>query len=379
MNRIIAPLVIFAAGAVGASGAAFAQQSGGGSGVTFYGVADGFLQSARGATTLNRVQSGGLSGSRFGMRGSEDLGDGLRGIFTLEAGINLDDGTFGQGGIAFGRQAFVGLQGGFGQLTLGRQYSSAYFASNDFSAFGNNPYGASTGLIGGFAGGYEPVRGASATATPPASGATGNGSPTRVNNSVRYETPSFGGLRAGALYGFGEAADSNSQRLVDLYARYSAGPIDAMISHVDDQTLAVSPTTPGTDVSVSTIAGGYTIGPVRLLAGYMDVNDRRVANQDGKGYWVGGEYRLDSRNLVRLQYVDNNPNGADNNSRALGLGYQYDFSRRTAFYSSLTQFRNETNAGSGGLGRWHSSLPTGLTAVGDNDVTELAIGLRHSF
>jgi predicted porin len=140
MNRIIAPLVVFAAGAVGASGAAFAQQqSGGGSGITFYGVADGFLQSARGATTLNRLQSGGLSGSRFGLRGSEDLGDGLRGIFTLEAGINLDDGTFGQGGIAFGRQAFAGLQGGFGQLTLGRQYSSAYFASNASARLATTP------------------------------------------------------------------------------------------------------------------------------------------------------------------------------------------------------------------------------------------------
>jgi predicted porin len=358
MNRIITPLFVFAAGAVAFSAPALAQQSssGGGSGVTFYGVADGFVQNARGATNLNRLQSGGLSGSRFGLRGSEDLGGGLRGIFALEAGINLDDGTFGQGGVAFGRQAFVGLQGGFGQLSLGRQYSSAYFASNDFSAFGNNPYGASTGLIGGFAGGYEPTRGASSTATPPAAGATGNGSPTRVNNSVRYETPSFGGLRAGALYGFGEAAGSNSQRLVDLYARYTAGPLDAMLSLVDDQTLPVSATNPGTDVRVSSVAGGYTIGPMRLLAGYMDVNDRRAANLDGTGYWVGGEYRFGT-NLLRLQYVDNSPEGSDNGSRALGVGYQYDFSRRTAFYSSLTQFRNETNAGSGGAAGTPACLP----------------------
>ncbi|MGL4573437.1 MAG: porin [Burkholderiaceae bacterium] len=375
MNRMISPLVLSLATAF--AGSAHAQSSGG-TNVTFYGVADGFVQNARGATNLNRLQSGGLSGSRFGLRGSEDLGGGLRGLFTLEAGINLDDGTFGQGGIAFGRQAFVGLQGGFGQLTLGRQYSSAYFASNDFSAFGNNPYGASTGLIGGFAGGYEPTRGAGSTATPPAAGATGNGSPTRVNNSLKYETPSFGGLRAGALYGFGEAAGSNSQRLVDVYARYSAGPLDAMVSLVDDQTLPVSATNLGTDVQVASIAGAYTFGLARVLAGYMDVNDRRVDNLDGKGFWVGGEYRFGT-NLVRLQYVDNNPEGSDNGSKALGVGYQYDFSRRTAFYSSLTQFRNETNAGSGGLGRWHSSLPTGLTAVGDNDVTELAIGVRHTF
>lgn len=379
MKRMISPLAVLVAGTTFAGGAAFAQQSGG-SNVTFYGVADAFVQSARGDASINRLQSGGLSGSRFGLRGSEDLGDGLRGLFTLEAGINLDDGTFGQGGIAFGRQAFVGLQGGFGQLTLGRQYSSAYFASNDFSAFGNNPYGASTALIGGFGGGYEPVRGAGATAVPPAAGATGNGSPTRVNNSVKYETPSLGGLRVGGLYGFGESSQgANSQRLFDVYARYTAGPLDAIVSYINDRTVDVSATVEGTDMRVTTVAGGYTFGPVRLLAGYLSASDNRAANQDGRGYWVGGEYRLNTNNLVRLQFVDNNPEGEDNGSRALGLGYQYDFSRRTAFYSSVTRFRNETNAGSAGLGRWNAAIPAGLTVAGNNDITEFVAGIRHTF
>jgi predicted porin len=377
MKQIISPLVLSMATAF--AGSAYAQQSGGNN-VTFYGVADAFVQSARSDASLNRLQSGGLSGSRFGLRGSEDLGDGLRGIFTLEAGINLDDGTFGQGGIAFGRQAFVGLQGGFGQLTLGRQYGSVYFVSNDFSAFGNNPYGASTALIGGFGGGYEPVRGAGATAVPPAAGATGNGSPTRVNNSVKYETPSLGGLRAGALYGFGESTQgANNQRLFDVYARYTAGPFDAMVSYINDRTVDVSATVEGTDMRITSIAGGYTIGPVRVLAGYLDAKDKRAAALDGKGYWVGGEYRLNTNNLVRLQYVDNNPEGSDNNSRALGLGYQYDFSRRTAFYTSVTRFRNEDNAGSSGLGRWNAGLPAGLTVAGNNDITEFVAGVRHSF
>ena len=118
-------------------------------------MADAFLQVADGDETLTRLQSGGLNGSRLGFRGVEDLGGGLRALFTLEHGINLDDGSVGQSGVFWGRQVFVGLGSSTaGQLTLGRQYSSLYSASVDFSAFTNGSYGASTAVIGGF-GGYE--------------------------------------------------------------------------------------------------------------------------------------------------------------------------------------------------------------------------------
>jgi len=347
------------------------------SSVTMYGIVDTFVQGARAEGSLSRVQSGGLSGSRLGFRGTDDLGSGLYGIYTLEAGINTDDGSSGQGGTLFGRQVFVGLKSdGFGQFTLGRQYSSIYAAATDFSAFSNNIAGPSTAVIGGFAGGYEPVRGASATATPPAAGATGNGGPARVNNSVRYESPSFAGLRGGALYGFGEVAGATSaQRLVDLFVRYAAGPVDAIVSHVNDRAQGLIPT----DVATTTVATAVAIGDAHVFAGFMNVNDRRVENLDGRGYWLGGDYRI-AKHLVRAQYVVNDPRtGNDNETRAFGVGYQYDFSRRTAFYSSLTRFDNQANAGVGGLGRWNATVPTGLTSTSKNDITELVAGLRHTF
>jgi predicted porin len=385
MNRVASTMLLALSAGVFAGGAQ-AQQAASGAGgtsVTLYGVLDGYVQLGRSANNLNRLQSGGLSGSRLGFRGTEDLGGGLRGFFILEAGLNSDDGSSGQGGLAFGRQSVLGLQGAFGQVSLGRQYSSAYTAANDFSVFGNNPYGPSTGLIGGFAGGYEPTRGASSTAVAPATGATGNGSPTRVNNSIKYETPALGGFRVGAMYGAGEnlseSSNSNDQRLVDAYLRWNAGAFDAIVSYIDDKTLPTPAGLEGTNVKVGSVAAGMNLGPVRVVAGYMDVNDKRIDNQDGKGYWVGSEFRLSSGNLIRLQYVENNPEGEDNKSRALGLGYQYDFSRRTAFYTAVTRFRNETNAGATGLGRWHSTLPTGLTVAGDSDITEFVAGVRHSF
>lgn len=349
--------------ALAAAGTAGAQT--GSSNVTLYGIVDAYVQSARGAETLHRVQSGGLSGSRFGIRGSEDLGGGLQGIFTLESGINIDDGTSGQGTF-WGRQAFVGLDSRYGKLTLGRQYGSLFALSSEFSQFTNGPIGASTAVIGGF-GGYEPVRGNGADGT-----ATGNSGPARINNSVKYETPSFGGLRLGAVGGFGEVAGGTSDtRLVDLYGRYKNGPVDLMVSFVDDRVEA-------SDLEVRTLsaAAAYTIGSYRVNAGVIDVDDRAAAAAEGQGWWVGGDYRL-GRNLFKLQYVASKAKGLDEGkTEALGLGYQYDLSKRTSFYSTLTRFRNE---GATYGNRWASAMPAALTTASDRHITEVVAGIRHVF
>jgi predicted porin len=348
--------------ALAASAAATAQTTT--SSVTVYGVADAYLQYADGANRLTRTQSGGLAGSRFGLRGTEDLGGGLRGLFTLESGVNLDDGTNGQGAF-WGRQAYVGLGStDYGQLTLGRQYGSTYALSGDFSEFANGTYGASTAVIGGF-GGYEPVRGST-------SSATGNGGPARVNNSVKLESASFGGLRVGALWGMGEVSgNTRGNRVADIYARYSAGPIDAMVSFVDDKADAT-----GLDVRTTSGAAAYSFGAARVTGGVMSVNDRTAVDADGQGYWVGTDYRYGTH-LLKAQYVQNKAkNVAEGKTQALGLGYQYDFSKRTAFYSSVTRFKNE---GTGYANRWASTLPTSLTSTTDRDITEVVAGVRHSF
>lgn len=367
--------------ALGAALAAFgvqAQTSNGSSSVTIYGVVDAYLQSVRGDSTLHRVQSGGLSSSRFGLRGTEDLGSGLKAFYTLEAGFNADDGTSANGGTLFGRQVFVGLGSErLGQISLGRQYSSVWYASNNYSAFGNSNAGPNTGLIGGFAGGYEPVRGASnGSVAPPASGATGNGGPARVNNSVRYESPEFHGFRAGVLYGAGEVAGATSdQRLIDLFVRYSAGTVDVIASRITDKTTGAI----GTDATTTTLATKIAVGRGNVYAGFLNVDDGRAANEDGRGYWLGGDYRLGAH-LVRAQYIANDPRrGSDNKTQGFGVGYQFDISKRTSVYGALARYANQSNAGTNGLGRWTSSVPAGLTSAGSNDISELAAGIRHSF
>ena len=78
----------------------------------------------------NKITSGAQSGTRLGFKGKEDLGNGLNALFVLETGIAADAGGFNQANKAFGRQSFLGLQGDFGTLTLGRQYTSYFLTLN---------------------------------------------------------------------------------------------------------------------------------------------------------------------------------------------------------------------------------------------------------
>src|SRR5271156_4107576 len=113
---------LLAAGILGVcAGAAHAQSS-----VTLYGIVDEgltFTQNSHGQRQYSMV-SGEIQASRWGLRGTEDLGGGMKAVFVLENGMDLSSGKLGQGGLEFGRQAFVGLGTTYGTVTLGRQYAS---------------------------------------------------------------------------------------------------------------------------------------------------------------------------------------------------------------------------------------------------------------
>ena len=325
--------------------AAFAQSS-----VTIYGIIDLDGQYVSGAQKVVRVTSGGLSGSRIGFKGTEDLGSGLFVDFVLEGGLNADVGSSAQGGALFGRQAFGALRStAFGTVSAGRQYSSIYTITGEFSAFSNTNVGPTTAALGGYAGGYEPVQGGSgsATAVTNATGESLNGGPARVNNSVRYTANGF----------------------------------DAMLGIVSDKAAGA---TPATSANVNTIllAASYAFDAFRVEGGYLKGDDKRAIastlQHDGRGFWLGGDYRI-GQSLIKAQWVnnkiDNNAVGAkDAKLNAFGLGYQFDFSKRTSLYTSATRFQNTGD----GLGRFNSSI-SGLTTTTDKNLTEIALGVRHSF
>ena len=165
------------------------------------------------------------------------------------------------------------------------------------------------------------------------------------------------------------AGQTTKTRLADVYGRYTEGPFDAMVSWVDDRIAGTL------DVRTASAAAAYRFGDWRVLGGVIDVDDRLATNADGQGWWVGGDWRT-GLHLVRAQYLVNKQKNGDGKTQALGAGYQYDFSKRTALYTSLTHFKNE---GAGYANRMAASLPAGLTTASDRDITELAAGIRHTF
>ena len=134
---------LVALAALASVGAAFAQST-----VTLYGRVDvalmyieqkttTLLQGTQKTATGNpgfAVNSAGLTGSRWGLKGSEDLGGGLKAIFQLESGFTVDTGGSGQGGLLFGRQAYGGFEGNWGTFTVGRQYSPLDTVWGNFDA-----------------------------------------------------------------------------------------------------------------------------------------------------------------------------------------------------------------------------------------------------
>ncbi|SOE97000.1 Outer membrane protein (porin) [Burkholderia sp. D7] len=179
MRRIIAVSVLAAATQLGGWCTSAQAQS-----VVLYGLADTGVEYIHNANPAGQsvVRMQGLTGelpSRWGLKGSEPLGDGYKAIFTLESGFNAGTGTLGQGGRLFGRQAFVGLDGPLGALTFGRQYTMVAWGSLNADFIGPGIYG-----IDSFDSGFEVPR---------------------SDNTVAYRK-SFNGLTVGASYSFGRDA-----------------------------------------------------------------------------------------------------------------------------------------------------------------------------
>jgi predicted porin len=180
------------------AGAAHAQSS-----VTLYGVVgDGFnFTSNVGGHSAYQLANGNVENSRWGLRGTEDLGGGYKAIFKLENGFNVNTGALGQGGREFGRQAYVGLASDqYGTVTFGRQYDPTIDLFSVFTAGGS--------YMG-------------AIATHPLDN-DNTGLDFRVNNSVKYVMPSYRGLTAEGMYAFSNNAGGFADnRLYSAGIRYS--------------------------------------------------------------------------------------------------------------------------------------------------------------
>ncbi|VWB30951.1 porin [Burkholderia lata] len=218
------------------------------SSVTLYGTIDdgvNYVSNEKGAKAVQMV-SGTAPGNRLGFKGSEDLGGGMRAIFTIENGYDSNTGKLGQGGLMFGRQAFVGLSSDYGTVTLGRQYDELSGEYLGLLEAGDN----FTGYLGAHAADVDNLN-----------------DTYRINNSIKYMTPDYHGFSAAALYGFGGVAgDMAANRVISVGASYHQGGFSAAAAYekVNNPGVAVlgatsnpSPNAAFTTALTTPIWGGY--------------------------------------------------------------------------------------------------------------------------
>lgn len=319
--------------------------------VTLYGQVDaGFMyDKTDGQSAINGIESGLLGASRFGLRGTEDLGNGLKANFRLENGFNVDDGT---DGVFFDRAAWVGLSGGFGEVRLGLQDSLGF---NWFR-----------GAINPFGNAYR--QGQSATVF------NVGGSANRFNNSVFYFSPKFNGFDFGAGYSFNSrgnesATTANNNDAFSLGLRYNQGPLLAVVTYEQEDYNASNPAL-NSSVKNLQIGATYNFNVVKLHAGFGLLKDAgyNSAAEDQKSYLLGVSAPLGAgKVMATYQRVDNanvNRGRRDTATDGWALAYTYGLSKRTTAYAMFNQYNDvAVNARTGGLA----------------DRRQFAVGLQHKF
>ncbi|MGP8431791.1 porin [Paraburkholderia fungorum] len=343
---------------VAISGNALAQSS-----VTLYGIVDQSIRYTTNADADNKASvqmtNGAITNSRWGLKGSEDLGGGLKAIFRLESGFEPETGQLDSKNTLFNRYAYVGLQGNFGTVEMGRQ------TTEGFNLFGDlDPL-----TVGNYMANYWPyflTQG-------------------YVSNTVSY-SKTIAGLNVGASYGFGGQAGSLSENSYwGVRGEYTTGALT--LGGVYQQTRDMQ----SHAQQMWGAAGRYVIGPASLFLGYvggMDaigeidqyLNDssRKVAygsfvdnpRKDTIGY-TGLTYQVNPAITVTSAFywdTIRNVNGIGGNSGKRYTGVveaEYALSKATQVYGTV-----DYNKVSGGT---VTELP------GSSNQTGVAVGLRHIF
>jgi predicted porin len=387
------------------------------SSVTLYGLIDVGLQYANNVQTANpgghpvgasqiALSDGhatGLSGSRFGLRGSEDLGSGLKAIFVLENGFNVNNGVLAQGGAEFGRQAYVGLSSDYGRVTLGRQYDPLVDFVQPLVASGQW-----AGYMGSHPGDLDNLTNTN-----------------RINNSVKFTSPSYHGFSAGALYSFGGVPGSTSQNQIwALGAGYQGAGLQAGVGYLNARDPNVSfygntpnkgsatvnnlgsfgsATTPQSNpvyagyasANTTQIIGGgaaYTLGPATVGAAVTNTRFYSLGAQPApnplgyKGSVSFMNYEINGRIDVTpalllgaaFDYTDRSSIRNDGGAKYLqvDLGAIYSLSKRTDVYG-LTVLQRASGRDS--LGQSAVADIAGFTPSATNKQIGLRVGMRHKF
>nr|WP_315598341.1 porin [uncultured Cupriavidus sp.] len=356
--------IALAGAAMLAAHAAQAQSS-----VTLYGVADVGIEYLTHADannhSLTRMTSGNLSGSRWGIRGTEDLGGGLQALFVLESGFDIDAGTSAQGGRLFGRQAFTGLSSQYGRVTLGRQNNILYDILINYDAMAVSPR-------------YSIFTMDTMTAG-------------RYDNTAKY-VGKFGGFTVTGLYSFARGTslsggavasevpgDPQSDRAISGGVEYNAGNVGVTaIYDMQQGTAGIAGQNTSQKDQRLAIAGTYKFADLKLYAGYRWLNGNigatsTVAARRADLFWIGAGYQLTpALSLSGAGYLLNDRRG-NGDAWSASLLLDYAFSKRTDVYAQAAYIRNDDGSRIGLNG------PSTTIGLAGTNQFGAVVGVRHKF
>jgi len=373
------------------AGAAHAQSS-----VMLYGLIDAGLSyvnhsknASGGSDNLFKYDDGVSQGSRWGLRGTEDLGGGLKAIFLLESGFNSGTGAMGQNSTLFGRQAFVGLtKDGIGSFTMGRQYSfnTDYLGSN-YSTGGQT-------VAGNYAYHINDIDQLTSS---------------RINNSVKFTSANFAGFTFGAMYGFSNQAGAfagapavgttaGSSRAYSFGANYAMGPFGLGAAYTDIRypgqsgggtqpfTTNISNINPGTirDLRSYGVGGRYLVGPATLWALWTNTRLEAItgASTTFAAYEAGGKYAFTPALTAGLGYTYMHlSNAKTGHWNQVNASVDYALSKRTDLYAlAIYQDASGSNGGVANQAQIGSSTSYFSTSgTGSQNQLAFRLGMRHKF
>lgn len=319
------------------AGAAMAQ-----TGLTVYGRANVSVEQQKLGNQSDTVMVD--NSSRVGVRAARDLSDGMSAGVVLEAGTNLTSGSTKTNKL-FAREASVALNGGFGQVKLGRMPASvAYFATADFISNHNHDTGTSSDAL------YEFL-------------ATGS-----LSNAVGYATPVMSGLKLEAQYGLkkGQGTGTSDSAVVNPVAmamNYNAGPMMLGLGYERAQNPVLASTMPGTTEAASQLAARafYAMGPLGFGAYVQKSSGTRF---DRTAYRLSAMYTAGQNEFhVNMGSAGNRDGMANTGAQQFTLGYNYNLDKQTKLYAFYTRINQDsaTNAYAGGnKGDAFSSIAAGL-------------------
>ncbi len=350
-----------------------------------------------GDNEFSGLATDGIYSSRIGVRGTEDLGGGLKASFHFEGAMSPDVGT--SGGLSFQRRSVLGLEGGFGSIVIGRDYTPLFTVSGVVDPFGTNGVGSAYNLANNIittdtttstiATTFRTrqtgsVAGTNAAASVFEGTVWSDPNSVRMSNAIGYTSPNFSGFTLAAMYSFGSenaylAEDAGRGASVRL--TYAAGPLVVTGAHqmtkgglvgVASSTTVPTAVAPTADQEWKTnfFGAAYDFGVARLSLGYKTdkLSGDPEFNESFKTGIVGLTAPVGPWNF-KASYVYREYDGEKIGSQ-VAVGVAYDLSNRTALYANYAVLRNEADYG--------NNVGTAVSTAGQKS-RGFEAGIRHVF